>query len=374
MFTFGAYPVAVRFRVASVTFALALGAAGAAQPADRAHSPFAGPQIYSIRVDGQQRRNLSQGRGQDDRLARSPDGRTLAFVRFLPEGPADAGSETVWTMRSDGSGQRPLSAECPQHYCFGKPMWSPNGRRVLVAKAHPSFELLIIDVRSRAVRRLAVPVDAGWETPPSWSPDGRWIAFEGYDYSTCGPGRYKNCATLEVWKIRPDGTDRRRLAVKAADPIWSPDGRWIAYRIADGGESLGLGVVRPNGRGRRLVYPPRLRIAGLGPFRWSPSGLLVFNGISGAILTARPDRPGTRQTKLIGLPTAGFFEWAPDRRRIAAIWSPNSGTRPQIWVQNTVGSNRRRVTNEHHTTEIPGGPFLRDVAWSRDGRRLFYVY
>ncbi len=77
------YDPAMRLGVVGAAVLLACVAVGSTQAN---HSPFLGPQIYSIRVDGMDRRNLSQGRGWDDRLARSPDGRRLAFVRWRPEG------------------------------------------------------------------------------------------------------------------------------------------------------------------------------------------------------------------------------------------------------------------------------------------------
>jgi Tol biopolymer transport system component len=363
----------VRFGVASaVAFVLAIGAG----PAAGNHSPFLGPQIYSIRIDGGGRTNLSEGRGWDDRLARAPNGRTLAFVRWVPGLDLSEGVEGLWTMRADGTGERLLlvndAARCSQ--CLSRPAWSPDGTRLAVLRSGPSAGLWVIDVRTRAARRLSSVATPDFEDPPSWSPDGRAIAFASADASTCGIGQYTNCARWSVAVVRSDGTGFRLVATKAANPRWSPSGRWIAYRIRDGGESLGLGVVQPDGRGNHRVYPSRLRIGAVGAFRWSPFGQLLFKGPSGLILGALPDRRGVVRTRLVGLPLEGFFEWSPSRARVAAIWSPNSRTRPQVWLQNADGGARRRVTNEQHVSEIPGGPFLRDVAWSRDGRRLFYAY
>src|ERR671924_1205207 len=94
--------------IGALVLAIALGAARAAQPATTNHSPFVGPQIYSIGVDGRGRTNLTQGRGWDDRLARAPNGRTLAFVRWVPGATPNEGVEGLWTMRADGSGERLL--------------------------------------------------------------------------------------------------------------------------------------------------------------------------------------------------------------------------------------------------------------------------
>jgi Tol biopolymer transport system component len=360
-----------------VVGALLLLAFAAAESTQANHSTFPGPQIYSIRVDGKDRRNLSEGRGWDDRLVRSRDGRRLAFVRWQPGATPGEGQEAIWTMRADGSGERELLREhTPRcRYCLGKPAWSPDGKRLAVVRAGAQAGLWLVDTETAGAQRLADATLDLSATPPSWSPDGSALAFHYADASTCGPGDYKNCATWSVRVVGADGRGLRVVATKAVEPRWSPAARWIAYRITDGGESLGLGVVRPDGRSNRRVYPPRLRIDGVGAFRWTPDGRrLVFASVSRTVLAARPERRGVRRTRLIGSPVEGFFEWSPNRRRIAAIWSPNSSTSTQVWVQNAGGQKRRRVTDEHHETEIPGGPYLRDVAWSRDGKRLFYVY
>jgi Tol biopolymer transport system component len=53
---------------------------------------------------------------------------------------------------------------------------------------------------------------------------------------------------LGIWTIRPDGRRLRRLIASGGSPVFSPDGRWLAFaRLRNGNQELYK--VRTNGRG-----------------------------------------------------------------------------------------------------------------------------
>ena len=87
-----------------------------------------------------------------------------------------------------------------------------------------------------------------------WAPDGRHLVFSknGIGHP---PGISANIAT-----IRPDGTHLRLIThyeggdVQALVGSYSPDGRWIVFRLEDHGLS-GLYKMRPDGSHMRVILP-----------------------------------------------------------------------------------------------------------------------
>ena len=90
------------------------------------------------------------------------------------------------------------------------------------------------------------------DVSPQWAPSGSRMAFERADGE-----RGKRA----IFTVRLDGTQLRRITpwrLDAAQPDYSPNGRWILFRSHEGSDTQGnIWLVHPNGRGRHAVTHTR---------------------------------------------------------------------------------------------------------------------
>ena len=220
------------------------------------------------------------------------------------------------------------------------------------------------------VRR--VTSSARREFDPSWSPDGRWIAYRD---------QTGDDATTEIFVIRADGTKRRALTRNAVGdwgPDWSPDGGSIAFNSGRGSVGFGLiGIIaEPDGSVLRRIEDPFVEYPD-----WSPDGSrIVFMSMEPGATGSNPDydifvmdADGSGVRRLTDAPGQdGWPAWSPDGTRIVfssarddcSISSApdcrttgDAGPWLDVWIMDADGSNERRVTSEF-------GQFF---TWSPDG-------
>jgi Tol biopolymer transport system component len=157
---------------------------------------------------------------------------------------AVASGSDLYTMRPNGSGFARVARVSP---AVAHPAWSPDGTRIVFDAGDNVY---VVDADGTHLKRLLSGALGAGPGVPSWSPNGRRILY----FNTPGAPQH---FTGQVWSMRPDGSDRRRLYDAGCcvgewqPPIWSPDGRRVALSGAT--ESDGVVVMDADGRHRRQL-------------------------------------------------------------------------------------------------------------------------
>jgi Tol biopolymer transport system component len=292
--------------------------------------------LFMVRADGTDRRQLTSGPAKDANPSWSPDGTRIAFERW------SRGEETVMVMDIAGGNELILAtAAQPDENCAsGGLAWSPEATALifqrnagLPACAPAWYDLYVVatDGSSPAVLLLRPEVVAGMVTSSAaWSPDGTRIALVGdasverdaggggrshedqlyvievprggavagglharritggvADGEKWGSPRWSPDGTMlaathaeDIYVMQPDGSGVRRL-MSGSYPRWSPDGRQIAFRLgADDGRVPDCGhcandwtwLMASDGTGKRRLEPADRRSRGFALTDWSPDG------------------------------------------------------------------------------------------------------
>ena len=358
--------------------------------------------ILLQRVGGRNPLNLTErSLAADTQPAFSPDGNRIAFR-------SDRDAKGIYVMEMTGENARRV-ADFGYH-----PAWSPNGTELAVSTQSrnlPDFrnrtpsEIWIIDVATGG-RRLLTNVDA---MQPSWSPDGKMIA---YWFMPAASGR-GDVAIMPATGGEPiiitnDGTTNW-------NPVWAPNGKYL-YFASDRGGSMGFCriAIDANGRptsdiqsvgtpskssrhlafsrdGKRLIYVSTENRSNIQAVKIEKDSLKrlgePFWITSGDRQVSRPELSpdGTRfvfrlprrtQDDIATLDSSGgdprdvtndtafdrYPRWSPDGKQIA-FTSDRSGAY-DIYTINADGTGLRQITFTGAETSFP--------IWSPDGNRILY--
>jgi TolB protein len=194
---------------------------------------------------------------------------------------------------------------------------------------------------------------------PVWSPDGRRIAFLS-----------RPDGNKALYVMNADGSGQRRLtrdASNSATPAWSPDGRTLAFESVRNGIN-GVYAVNADGSGQR-----RLARSGHAP-AWSPDGrkLAFFSGPPIYLMNADGSEHRILANPRLG-GRKGSLAWSPDGRKLAFLAHRDCVQFCGLYVVGSDGSGLRNLTSKLDTGYGKDSGRVSDPAWSPDGRKLAFV-
>jgi len=253
----------------------------------------------------------------------SPDGQKVAVDIF------DGRQRDIWVYEWARDTLTQLTFDSAQDF---NPAWTPDGKRIVFAsdRAKPGISNLywVSADGTGAVGRLTDSPDSQWHE--SWHSSGKFLAFSANRGAT---KRDLMILPMEGDAVRgwTPGQPDVYLATPAdeADPMFSPDGRWIAY------SSDNNVYVRPfPGPGG----PWRVTLEGGILAHWSASGReLLFLGFQSlqpgqpqmmfapyAVVgdSFRPDKPRLWSSVKV---TGHTFDVHPDGKRLATVTAQTQG-------------------------------------------------
>jgi Tol biopolymer transport system component len=133
-------------------------------------------------------------------------------------------TDGVYVIRFPDATPKWITSNIQSGFSFKSPSWSPDGKWIAFASDYADttifgqFDIYVIGADGENMRRITY---GGYSWDPAWSPDGEWIAY---------------VANQGIFRMHPDGSGTEALTFDGGIrglPAWSPDGRYLAYIYSD---------------------------------------------------------------------------------------------------------------------------------------------
>ena len=180
-------------------------------------------EIYIMNPDGSQQVNLTEHPAADFEPAWSPTGEQILFNSNRD------GEWDLYLMDADGKNVRKVFAKSADRR---EPTWSPDGKQIAYLR-RDEWAIYTATIDGKTVERITDVGDGGGN--PAWSPDGSEIVFTLAGAAKKWGMRLPLSRQIRVVNLH-SGVKRTLFAERLPtmeNPTWSPDGKWLAFSWMD---------------------------------------------------------------------------------------------------------------------------------------------
>lgn len=295
--------------------------------------------LLEIALDGQ-RTTLLSSKGVNHYLYPrvSPDGRTLAYVRYTSHGVGE-----VFIMPVHGGTSQQLTKDSKTIQGIS---WSPDGKNLLFSSnRRGSYQLWSVPFLGGEAK--AVPTNSTSATDPLYAPNGDILFVDSRE-------------NWNIWRrsLNDSNNEQRIIASSGRnyDPRYSPDGKQIAF-VSDRTGTMELWVSDAEGNN-----PHQLTHLGgtwLGGIAWAPDGTrLAFDARTNdrSAIYLVPQRGGE-----VVLVESNLFEermpaWSKDGKTL--FFNSNRDGEVAIWGRDLAGGMPKKILSNGMFAVISDGDKL----------------
>jgi tricorn protease len=174
-------------------------------------------EVFTAPVEEGDLRQITDGPARDKSPTYSPDGKWVAFISDR------SGREEIYLASPDGAGE-PQKITDLDTLKFGY-TWSPNSKEIAFNSSDNRLRKYNLDTRQTAELASSKYGNIG---SPVWSPDGKWLAYSRPDHTRTG----------DVYIVSSAGGEERKVTFDSytdLNPQFSPDGRKLYFVRSEGG-------------------------------------------------------------------------------------------------------------------------------------------